>query len=308
MEKFCLYNNVVLAVRTLLRGAGQVMLQENARTGLLFAAGVLYGGQSAAVFAGGLLGLVVATLLGRMVSAADTGRGLWGFNGMLVGCAAFVLLPPFPLVWLLAVAGAALTVPLRVVLDRALAPLRTGAFTWPFVLITWALVLVARAAHIGGAVEEAVAAGSISVLSGWGWAEGCLNGISQVFLVQSAGTGGLFVVALALARFRTAVWAVAASLMGMAVALCAGVQPADVQAGLYGFSPVLTAIVVCPLAGRGGWRRLVSVTVAVVITVLVQLLLEQLFVPAGLPVLTAPFCVVACGCVALAAWRRRVVR
>lgn len=76
----------------LLRGAGQVMFQRNAWTGLLFLCGIFWGayaGGHGAVAWGALLGLVAATAAGSVLRLPqrDGDDGLWGFNGILVGCA-----------------------------------------------------------------------------------------------------------------------------------------------------------------------------------------------------------------------------
>ncbi|MDE6109844.1 MAG: urea transporter, partial [Muribaculaceae bacterium] len=77
---------------TMLRGAGQVMFQNNVWTGLLFIIGIFIGAyieNMPEVAWGALVGLVVSTFAGYIfgLPESDGDQGLWGFNGILVGCA-----------------------------------------------------------------------------------------------------------------------------------------------------------------------------------------------------------------------------
>jgi urea transporter len=90
-------------VRQVLRGLGQIMLQENALTGLLFLLGIFYG----SVFMG--LGALVATACGTMTAylfhfdKAETEKGLYGFSAALVGVALTLFLKSILFCWILRV-------------------------------------------------------------------------------------------------------------------------------------------------------------------------------------------------------------
>ena len=79
-------------IKILLRGTGQVMFQNSAWTGLLFMIGIFWGAYAEGqglVGWGALLGVTVSTVTGYLLGfpAKDGEQGLWGFNGVLVGCA-----------------------------------------------------------------------------------------------------------------------------------------------------------------------------------------------------------------------------
>jgi len=78
-------NSAVGVTDTLLRGVGQVMLQNNPITGLLFVVGIFLNSYEYGSTA--LLGLLVATLATYRLGADRTliGNGLFGFNGVLTG-------------------------------------------------------------------------------------------------------------------------------------------------------------------------------------------------------------------------------
>ena len=75
------------AIDILLRGVGQVMFQNNPRTGLLFLVGIFINSYEYGLTA--LLGLVVATFAAYLLGADRTliRNGLFGFNGVLTGIA-----------------------------------------------------------------------------------------------------------------------------------------------------------------------------------------------------------------------------
>ncbi len=79
-----------VSVRSTLRGAGQVMFQQSAWTGLLFLAGIFWGAyecHTPAVAWGAVVGLVASTIAGMILNENfnDGIDGPWGFNGILVG-------------------------------------------------------------------------------------------------------------------------------------------------------------------------------------------------------------------------------
>ena len=85
-------NPAVGVIDTLLRGVGQVMLQNNPITGLLFLVGIFLNSYEDGLTA--LLGLVVATVAAYLLGADRTliSNGLFGFNGVLTGITLSVFL------------------------------------------------------------------------------------------------------------------------------------------------------------------------------------------------------------------------
>jgi hypothetical protein len=88
-------------VDTCLRGAGQVMLQGNPITGLLFLVGIWWAALAVgapAVGVGALVGLLASTMTAIWTRADASGlrSGLYGFNGVLVGVAVPTFLRPDP--------------------------------------------------------------------------------------------------------------------------------------------------------------------------------------------------------------------
>lgn len=74
-------------VEAVLRGVGQVMLQDNPLTGAIFLVGIFLSSTTAGLYA--LLGTAVATATAMLagVDRAAVRHGLYGFNGTLTGIA-----------------------------------------------------------------------------------------------------------------------------------------------------------------------------------------------------------------------------
>lgn len=285
-----------------LRGAGQVMFQNSPLCGLLFLAGIFWGAASnnqCIVAWGAIVGLTVSTLTGRILDMPekDGQQGLWGFNGILVGCALPTFVGNTPWMWVALVLCSALTTWVRTGLNNVMKSWRINSLTFPFVLCTWFFLLSARALHSlppTGMSAPSFPSAPFAVLHGATFVELLtywLKGISQVFLIDSWVTGVLFLAGLAVSNLRAAAWAAVGSALALAAAIAFGGSAADISHGLYGFSPVLTAIALATVFYKPGWRSGTWAVLGVLVTLFVQAGMNMLLMPLGLATLTAPFCI-----------------
>lgn len=289
------------SVRALLRGSGQVMFQQSAWTGILFLFGIFWGAYNAGapqVAWGAVLGLLASTFAGWIIGEhiSDGQDGLWGFNGILVGCAFPTFLAPGALMWVSLICCAMLTTWMRRAFNNVTAQFKINSLTFPFVFLTWVFLLSARVLtatpladmdspalvmHIGGHIDWSL--GSFAVY----W----LKGISQVFLINNAFTGVVFLAGLAVCSRMAAIYAAGSSALALFIALLFGADPADVTAGLFGFSPVLTGIALGTAFYRVNLKSALWTAAGVIATVFIQAGMDTLMLPWGMPTLTAPFCV-----------------
>lgn len=256
-----------------MRGVGQVMFQENALSGALMLLGLAVGSPTAALlaFAGNILGNLTACLF--RYTPEDIERGLYGFNGTLVGIVVGVF---FPLGWqaaLLLIAGSMLSSPIA----RLFSACRVPGFTAPFILSTWLLLGIAallwptlRAS--GGDAVAAVAPAWPQALS--------LHFGQVMFEGRSPLTGALFLAGIAVNDRRGALYALWGALLPLGMVLLQNDYTAF-NAGLYGYNGVLCALA---LAGPT-MRNFVGATCAVLLSTALQWLGMQ----AGIITLTAPF-------------------
>lgn len=290
-------------VKVMLRGAGQVMFQNNAWTGLLFVIGIFWGAYESgngSVAWGALLGLAISTLTGYVLGLTnrDGEQGLWGFNGILLGCALPTFLSDNIWMWLCIVLFAMLTTFVRTGFNNIMARWKINSFTFPFVFCTWIVLAASRAMHAmppvhlsDPALPSFFASGEslrfVDLLVYW------LKGLSQVFLVNSWVTGIFFLVGLLISSRWAALWAAIGSAVGLFVAIIFKTAGSDVIGGMYGFSAVLTAIALATVFYRPGFRSALWALFGIVMTIFIQAAMNIALAPLGLPTLTGPFCVTA---------------
>lgn len=293
-------NKLTKGLTAYFNGIGQVMFQQSPWTGLLFLAGIFWGSYECgfpAVAWGAVVGTLASTLAGYMVmpKSGDGADGLWGFNGVLVGCAFPTFLADTPLMWAALIFCAMATTWVRTGLNNVMAPWKVNSYTFPFVLMTWLFLFASRLMDGLGPTELSTPAltehftfdmptGFVDLVIYW------LKGISQVFLVNSWITGIIFLVALAVCSRWAALWAAVGSAVALAVAILFKADASDIVGGLFGFSPVLTGIAVGCTFYRPGWRSALWALAAIVATVFIQAAMDAIFTPWGLPTLTGPFC------------------
>lgn len=294
-------SKVMTTITSTLNGAGQVMFQQSAWTGLFFLIGIFWGAyecHTPAVAWGAVVGLITSTIAGALLEPNAKGgdAGLWGFNGILVGCAFPTFLEDTWLMWAALVFCSMLSTWVRTALNNLLAPFKVNSFTFPFVLLTWLFLLSSRIldgmAPASLSTPELIGHFNPELSTSFGdlviyW----LKGVAQVFLINSWVTGIFFLVGLALCSRWAAFWAAMGSAISLALAILFKADGADIANGLFGFSPVLTAIAIGCTFYSPNIKSAAWAVVAIVATFFIQAAMDVFFMPFGLPTLTGPFCV-----------------
>jgi urea transporter len=303
-QSACASSGALRFVDVALRGIGQVMFQDNPLSGALFLAGIAWGSWAAGapqIALAGVLAVVVATLTARWleVDREALHAGLYGFNGVLVGLALATFLAPGPLLWGYVVLGAALSVVAMRATVNALQPWGVPALTFPFVLVTW-LLLLATYGFEGLAGTALPAAGVVapfeavaSTRLGPGeFAQGVLHSISQVFLKGSGVAALLLLAGLAVNSLAAAAFALAGAILALVTAHVLGAESDLITGGLLGFSPVLTAIALGAVFHAPGLRVAAYAALGTVFTVVAQAAFNVALTPLAIPALTGPFVLV----------------
>jgi urea transporter len=303
-ESACASSGALRFVDVALRGIGQVMFQDNPLSGALFLAGIAWGSLAAGapqIAIAGVLAVVVATLTAQWlkVERESLHAGLYGFNGVLVGLALATFLAPGPLLWAYVVLGAALSVVAMRATVHALQPWGAPALTFPFVLVTWLLLLATYG--FGGLAGTALPAAGVvapfeavaSTRLGPGeFAQGVLHSISQVFL-KGSGVAALFLLAgLAVGSRAAAAFALAGAILALVTAHLLGAESDLITGGLLGFSPVLTAVALGAVFHAPGARAAAYAALGTVFTVVAQAAFNVALTPLAIPALTGPFVLV----------------
>lgn len=296
---------IVRSVDTLLRGAGQVMFQDSAWTGLFFLLGIIWGAwheEIPEVAVGALVGLVVGTWAACLLSAPkeDIRKGLHGYNGILVGCALPTFFGSTLVCWVLVVVGSFFSTVIMLAVSRFLKTWKVSAMTGPFVFTTWFILLASyNFAHfkITGLPHPELPVQPLDSMTALPGAEGLitaiLKGVSQVFLIGNDITGALFLVGLAGASLPAAIFAWCGSAVAVVTACFLGASASAVANGMYQFSAVLTAIGLGTTFYSPNWKVVLYALLGTVFTVVAQGALNVALAPLGIPTLTFPFVIAA---------------
>ncbi len=304
-EALCATSPILRFADVCLRGVGQVMFQDNPLTGVIFLAAIAWGsavaGAPAVLFAG-VLGVIVATLTAMWLKVEDAAlkAGLYGYNGALVGLALATFLAPGPALWVYVAVGAAVSTVATLATAGALRPLAAPALTFPFVGVTWIMLLATygfaglsgAALPTAGVVAPFEQAPSVSAGIGT-YVGGVLLSISQVFLKASVVSALLLLAGLAVSSVPASLFALGGAILAVAVAHGFGAESDLVAQGLLGFSPVLTAIALGVVFRRPGLNATAYAALGVVFTVIAQAALNIALRPLAIPALTAPFILVS---------------
>lgn len=259
----------------ILRGLGQIMLQGNAATGLLFLAGISIGSPSMGLAALLAVCCGTGTALLLRFDKAEVAQGLYGFSAALVGVALVLFRGTAPVLWAAVAAGGALAALLQALFIRRKVPV----FTLPFVLVTWLLLFLLP-------VPPEAASLPSPIMPGGTLAAAVVHGFGQVIFQSNTASGLLFIVAVAAHSRISALYGMAAAVFAGLLALGLGRPEGDVELGLWSFNAVLCGIAV---AGRKP-RNILLFLSTVPVAVLLGMAMEKL----PLPQLTFPFVAATC--------------
>ncbi|WP_413533145.1 urea transporter [Empedobacter brevis] len=270
-----------------LKGLGQIMLQENRFTGLLFLIGIFLGSIEGGI--GAIVSTAVATLTATLLKydKAEINAGLYGFSAALIGVALTFMFDSTFLLWFFLIIASALAA----IIQHFFIKKNIPVFTFPFILLTWILVyFIHHFTTIGPAnvsdVQPLLGADDLLTST---------NGFGEVIFQGGPISGIIFFIAVFIGSPVAALYGLAASIFSAEIANLFGEPVDQIHMGLFGFNAVLTAIVFAGTKKIDGFWVLFSVF----ITVLVDVVLVKLNILAAFGgVLTFPF-VVASWCTLL---------
>lgn len=269
----------MLWTQRVLNGLGQIMLQENILCGFLFLSGLfaahyIYG---LAALTAVLCGTLTAHLL--KYDKKETDSGLYGFSPALVGVVLVFLFKPVLLTWILLLVGSSAAA----VLQHYFIKRNIPAYTFPFILVSWILIFLIR-----NFIDLPAAEIQSNDFLKWP-ADYLLIGTKsygQVIFQSSTLSGILFFLGVLISAPLAGIYALLAAFLCSFLALIFGQAADSVWMGIYGFNPVLTAIVFAgPKIKDAFW-----VLLAVILTLFIQIILIETAVLNSFGgVLTFPF-------------------
>jgi len=292
---------------------GQVLFLNDPKAGQILGLGLFLGDPGLACLAG--LGTVTATAAAKAcgLDKDSINNGLLGYNGCLVGCAAAVFATPSILsATTLTVVGASVTPLVASSLKEAMGSVPQWTLAFNFVTLTSLLktrplfnpppsleellnvelFLQPAAAEASDVVASKGSSVFVDVLAS------PLNGISQIFVVQSPLSGAVILGGIGSYSPMLATHALGGSFIGTLMGALSGAPLEELTMGLWGFNSALTSMAVgvffvhstpALVLSAGGAAGTASVFGA----------LKTVFGSYGAPCLTLPFCVTMSACYVL---------
>ncbi|TXD49444.1 urea transporter [Polaribacter sp. IC073] len=281
-----------------LKGIAQIMLQENAITGLLFLLGVLYNSWLMAI------GLVIATITGSvsgyLLSKKNhkaLNQGLYGFNAALIG---IIIVYKYGLSWesvfCIIVASVIATLIMHFAIIKNL-----QVFTFPFVVMGWVVVSLVNTTNFMPLVQHPTAEENFLQEPTAEMFEDALeqvgieydddridddlifstHGFGQVMFQGSLIAGLLFLFGVYVNKPIAALYGIFASILAISVSHLLNSPESSIDTGMFSFNAVLCALAFAGTRHRDGFWVVLSTVVTVII--------DDYLIKIGVPPYTFPF-------------------
>lgn len=279
-------------ISTTFKGISQVILIENAVTGLIILIAIMVSSVSIGIIA--LLSACIAAFIGRFGGTDKTivNQGLLGYNSVLAGIALALNLEG-GWRWAIALAGAAVAALFTAAMMHWMRNSQMPVLTFPYIILTWFLLLASYRLGTFQLSPDLVP----QDLSHWklqsggtiDWMHGLVNGVGQVYFQDSFWSGILILLGVFWASWRLGLYAVLGSVIAGLTAYGLGTEVTLLNLGLYGYNAVLTILAVAAVFDAKSRLAPLSGIIAAVITVPVTASIDTWLLPYGLPTLTMPF-------------------
>lgn len=279
------------AVRIILKNIAQVLLLDNAWTGLFILLGLFVGNWKVGIMA--LAASIIALLLAKRTnySQEEINTGLAGFNPVLTAIALTLFLVPEWYSILIAFIAIVITMPIGSAFREFFKPFGVPMLTMPYVFVSWIILLMsfqfkfvnADVNILPDTVQEIQFSGhSIHFINAF------LSGFSEIFLLKSIMAGLLILIGIFIASRKAGLFAIVANLIGFTAVLVLGANHDQINDGLFGYNVILTVLAL-GVAFRTRIQRYVSIVLGILLTVVLHAGMTTLLTPFGLPVFTLPF-------------------
>lgn len=279
------------AVRIILKNIAQVLLLDNAWTGLFILLGLFVGNWKVGIMA--LAASIIALLLAKRTnySQEEINTGLAGFNPVLTAIALTLFLVPEWYSILIAFIAIVITMPIGSAFREFFKPFGVPMLTMPYVFVSWVILLMSFQFKFVNAdvnilpdiVQEIQFSGhSIHFINAF------LSGFSEIFLLKSIMAGLLILIGIFIASRKAGLFAIVANLIGFTAVLVLGANHDQINDGLFGYNVILTVLAL-GVAFRTRIQRYVSIILGILLTVVLHAGMTTLLTPFGLPVFTLPF-------------------
>lgn len=265
----------------LLKGMGQIMLQESAYTGLLFLIGIFYGSVYMGLAA--LLAVFVGTLTAQLLrfDKTETTSGIFGFSPALVGVALTFYFEPNLIVWLAVMVGSILAA----IVQHWFSVKKIPVFTFPFILVTWGLIYLLRNVIQVSAPESVSSAMEASPDFAY-----ALRGYGQVIFQGSIFAGAAFFIGVFVCSPIRALYGLVAAVIAGVLAALYNARTEEIVLGLFSYNAVLCAIVFAGNKAINGFWAFIAVALSLLVSFMMN---AYNFIPLTFPFVAGTWVVLA---------------
>lgn len=245
---------IKIIVETVLKGIGQIMLQESAWTGLLFLIAISYDSILMGLVA--LMSSIIGTATARICKFSEENikAGLYGFNATLIGVGLVFFFETSPFIWFVVILGSIMSALLMEFSIRKKIPF----FTFPFIVLTIAAIWIIKyfglaASRVIMGIEEMRELEDFMVAG---------HAYSEVIFQGTIAAGLLFFLGVFLNNPTAALYGFIAALIAGAIAHFNHDSGKLIEDGMFSFNAVLCGIACSGLKPRDGLYVLFSVVIA----------------------------------------------
>ena len=245
---------IQIVVETILKGIGQIMLQDSAWTGILFLIAISYDSifMGVAALASAIIGTATAKVL--KFDEKNIRAGIYGFNATLFGVGLIFFFESSVLIWGLIILGSILSTLLMEFSIRKKIPF----FTFPFIVVSVITILAIDHFGLAGrntieAVEEMIELQDFTVAA---------HAYSEVIFKGTIAAGALFFLGVFVKNPTAALYGFVAAIIAGAIAHFNQDSVDLIDDGMFSFNAVLCGIACSGVKPRDGLYVLLSVVIA----------------------------------------------
>ncbi|MDM1501947.1 urea transporter [Myroides marinus] len=245
---------IVHCFKAFFRGFGQIMLQANAITGILFLAAIYYDSTEMALAAS--LSNVIAILTAKLLNfdRQNIENGLYGFNACLIGIALMFYFEPSIWVYVLMLLSSVVS---TIIMNWAIKK-ELPAYTFPFVIFTWISLFILSIPDLAirSVPEHFVDIEELDDFLIQGHAFG------QVLFQGSFVAGVVFFLGVFISRPIQALYGFVAVIVSVYISHSSHASNALINEGVFSFNAVLCGIAMGEDKVRAGMYVLISVIIS----------------------------------------------
>ncbi len=222
-------------INSILKGFGQIFLQENPYSGILFLIGIAVGSPILTIST--ILATVCGTLSAELLkyNKHEIESGLYGFNTALIGVALMLFLKPIFMTWILIIISSIIATFIQYYLLSKKLPL----FTFTFVIITWLIIFFVNHFYIELLNQKEFISQSATTFN----FTSLIKGFGQVIFQDNLISSCLFILGILINSPLAVIYGGVGAILSGFLAYLFKMPLESINNGLFSYNAVLCAIV-----------------------------------------------------------------